>query len=48
MFWRALEAQCGRGQVLPLYRGDVLRLGLALVGGDDDLNGILHDDVPSG
>jgi hypothetical protein len=42
------EAQCGRGQVLPLYRGDVLCLGLALVGGDDDLNGILHDDVPSG
>jgi hypothetical protein len=41
------EAQRGGGQVLPLHTGDVPCLGLALVGGDHDLNGILYGNVPS-
>jgi hypothetical protein len=41
------QAPGGGDQVLPLQTGDFPCLGLALVGGDHDLKGVLHRDIPA-
>src|SRR5882724_10261639 len=41
------KVQSSGAKVLPLQAGDFPRLCLALVGGDDDLNRVLHGGTPS-
>jgi hypothetical protein len=42
------EAQGGRGQLLALQTADFVCFGLPFVGGDHDLDRVLHGDVPFG
>ena len=42
------QTQRGGRQVLPLHTGDLPGFRLAFIGGDHDLDRILHGDTPSG